>query len=165
MGGVTAPRYVCSAVLRGFDVGDPCRSSVPAATPIELVVYADLRDRELILDVRVHSDGVAPRRPRPTLTQRDPGSHPNLLVLPNSLSDFRTTIGAFVDQVDLRRAPMRLYVSNIHRQSHAARTNNHRRLNFVVVVNVGWHVGSPSRANAALSQPTQKLVLQAWLNH
>src|SRR5262245_58949607 len=71
------------------------------------------------------------------------GFCPNLLLLPNSLSDFRTTIGAFVDQIDLRHAPVRLYVSNVHGQSHAARTNHHRWFDFVVVANVGWHVGSP----------------------
>ena len=36
------------------------RDSVPAGTPIELVVHADLGNRELVLEIRVHSDGWRP---------------------------------------------------------------------------------------------------------
>jgi hypothetical protein len=32
------------------------------------------------------------------------------------LPDFRTAIGALIDEVDLRHAPMRLDVSNVHRE-------------------------------------------------
>jgi len=32
------------------------------------------------------------------------------------LPDFRTAIGALIDEVDLRHAPMRLDISNVHRE-------------------------------------------------
>ena len=40
------------------------RDSVPAGTPIELVVHADLGNRELVLEIRVHSDGWRPDDPQ-----------------------------------------------------------------------------------------------------
>jgi hypothetical protein len=61
-----------------------------------------------------------------------------------SLPDFAAAVGALIDEVDLRHAPMRLDVSHMHGQhSHATGAKNRNVLNFVVLY-VGWHVGSPS---------------------
>jgi hypothetical protein len=41
------------------------------------------------------------------------------------LSNFRTAVGALVDEVDCRHAPMRFNISNVHRQqSYAAGADN-----------------------------------------
>src|SRR5262245_38609425 len=50
---------------------------------------------------------------------------------------------------------MGLYLSNVHRQSHAARTDDHRWFSFVVVVNVGWHVGSPLKRKRRSTIPAR----------
>jgi hypothetical protein len=66
--------------------------------------------------------------------------------LGHGLPDFSATVGALIDEVDLRHAPMRLDVSHIHRkQSDAAGADNRVRLDDVVMLDVGWHVGSPSQ--------------------
>jgi hypothetical protein len=72
------------------------------------------------------------------------------LVLPfwlgYGLPDFRAAVGAFIDKVDLGHAPMRLDLSHIHRkQANAAGTDNRGRLEDVVMLDIGWHVGSPSQ--------------------
>jgi hypothetical protein len=64
--------------------------------------------------------------------------------LPDGLPDFRTAIRAFVDEVDLRHAPVWLDFPNIHRQhANAARTNDGRHLDLMMM-DIGWHFGSPS---------------------
>jgi hypothetical protein len=66
--------------------------------------------------------------------------------LGHGLPDFSATVGALIDEVDLCHAPMRLDVSHIHRkQSDAAGADNRVRLDDVVMLDVGWHVGSPSQ--------------------
>jgi hypothetical protein len=63
--------------------------------------------------------------------------------LGHGLSDFGAAIGALINEVDLRHTPMGLNVSNVHREwAYAAGADNRGCLNFVVV-DVGWHVGSP----------------------
>src|SRR5260370_19885731 len=63
--------------------------------------------------------------------------------LGHCLSDFHAAVGAFIGEVDLRHAPMRFDVLDVHRNTDAARTNNESRLGVIVMVNIGWHVGSP----------------------
>lgn len=65
--------------------------------------------------------------------------------LGNGLSDFGTAVGALVDKVDPRHAPMRLDLPHEHRKySYTAGADDRRGLSFVVL-DVGWHVGSPSQ--------------------
>jgi hypothetical protein len=72
----------------------------------------------------------------------------------NGLPDFGAAIRALIDKVDFRHAPMRLNVPHIHRQqSDAAGAEDRRCLTFVVVLDVGWHVGSPSRRKLGKFQP------------
>src|SRR5258708_2235558 len=63
--------------------------------------------------------------------------------LDHGLPDFRAAVGAFIGEVDLRHAPMRFDVLHIHRKAYATRTNDKGRLDVFVMVNKGWHVGSP----------------------
>ena len=51
-------------------------------------------------------------------------------------------VGAFISEIDLRHAPMRLDVAHIHRNSDAARTKDEGGFN-IVMMDIGWHVGSP----------------------
>jgi hypothetical protein len=60
------------------------------------------------------------------------------------LSEFGAAVEALIDEVDLRHVPMELNVSNVHGETYAAGTHNHSWLKFVVL-DVGWHVGSPSQ--------------------
>ena len=62
--------------------------------------------------------------------------------LHDGLANFGATVGAFIGEVDLRHAPMRLDVTHKHRKSDAARTDDERRFD-AVMMDVGWHVGSP----------------------
>jgi hypothetical protein len=62
--------------------------------------------------------------------------------LHNGLADFRAAVGAFISEVDLRHAPMRLDVAHIHRNSDAAWTQDEGGFN-IVMMDIGWHVGSP----------------------
>jgi hypothetical protein len=72
-----------------------------------------------------------------------------------SLPDLATAVGALIDEVDLRHAPMGLDVSDEHRQkSQAAGAENRSVLNSVVL-DIGWHVGSPSPRRAVISTPSQ----------
>jgi hypothetical protein len=62
----------------------------------------------------------------------------------HSLPDFGAALGALIDEVDLRHAPMGFDISDIHREhSNAAGTDDYSFLDFVML-DVGWHVGSPS---------------------
>ena len=65
--------------------------------------------------------------------------------LGNGLSDFGTAVGALVDKVDPRLAPMWLDLPHEHREySYTAGADDRCGLSFVVL-DVGWHVGSPSQ--------------------
>jgi hypothetical protein len=67
-----------------------------------------------------------------------------LLQLGHGLSNFGAAVGTLENQVDLRNVPMRLDLSNVHRQdSKAAGTDNRRRFDDMVMLNIGWHIGSP----------------------
>ena len=58
-------------------------------------------------------------------------------------ADLGAAVGAFISEFDLRHAPMRLDVAHIHRKSDAARTDDEGRFGVVVMMDIGWHVGSP----------------------
>ena len=58
-------------------------------------------------------------------------------------ANFGAAVRAFIGEVDLRHAPMRLDVAQIHGQSDAARTKDEGRFDIVVMMDIGWHVGSP----------------------
>jgi len=65
--------------------------------------------------------------------------------LAHGLPDFGTAIGALIDEVDLGHAPVRLDVAHIHGQySHAAGADDGRHLDLMMM-DIGWHIGSPSR--------------------
>ena len=64
------------------------------------------------------------------------------------LPDFGAAVGALIDEVDLRHAPMGFDVSDEHgQQSQAAWADNRGFLNLMVM-HVSWHVGSPCIAKA-----------------
>src|SRR6266480_7927532 len=62
----------------------------------------------------------------------------------HGLLDFSAALRALVDEVDLRHAPMGFNIANVHSKTHAVGADDCGGLNFVVL-DVGWHVGSPSR--------------------
>jgi hypothetical protein len=73
--------------------------------------------------------------------------------LGDRVPDLGAAVGALIDEVDLRQAPMRLDVSNVHRQqSYAAWADNRSGLDFVML-DIGWHDGSPSQPNGANFNP------------
>src|SRR5258705_6437507 len=73
------------------------------------------------------------------------------------LPDFGAAVGALIDEVDLGHAPMGLDLPDVHReQSHAAGADNRRCLNFAVL-DIGWHVGSPSQRKQRKPQPRANL--------
>jgi len=67
--------------------------------------------------------------------------------LANGLPYLSAAVGALVDEVDLRHAPMRLDLPHEHREySYTAGADDRRGLSFVVLdLGVSWHVGSPSQ--------------------
>src|ERR1700722_9954509 len=71
----------------------------------------------------------------------------------DGVPDFGAAVRAFIDEVDLRLAPMRFDVPDEHgKQSHAAGADHRNGLD-VVMLDVGWHIGSPSQRKHAESQP------------
>jgi hypothetical protein len=67
------------------------------------------------------------------------------------LPDFGAAVGALIDEVDLGHAPMGLNVSDKHRQKSQAAGAENRSVLSCVVLDVGWHVGSPSPRSAVIS--------------
>src|SRR4051812_46910529 len=65
------------------------------------------------------------------------------LWLDHSLANLGATVGAFIGELDLRHGPMRLDVAHEHWKANTARTNHEGRLDIVVRMDIGWHVGSP----------------------
>jgi hypothetical protein len=65
--------------------------------------------------------------------------------LHDGLANLRAATGAFVSEVDLRHAPVRLDVTHKHRNPDAARTDDKGRFDMIVLADVGWHVGSPQK--------------------
>ena len=58
-------------------------------------------------------------------------------------ANLSAAVGAFIGELDLRHGPMRLDVAHKHRKSDAARTDDEGRFGVVVMMDIGWHVGSP----------------------
>jgi hypothetical protein len=65
------------------------------------------------------------------------------LRLDHGLAKLGATIGAFIGELDLRHAPMRLDIPNKHRKPDAAWTNDEGWLDVIVLVDIGWHLYSP----------------------
>jgi hypothetical protein len=63
--------------------------------------------------------------------------------LHDGLANFRAAVGAFIREVDLRHAPMRLDVAHIHLKPYAAWTNDEGWFDLILMMDIGWHVGSP----------------------
>ena len=72
-----------------------------------------------------------------------------------SLPDFAAAVGALIDEIDLCHAPMGLDVSDEHRQKSEAGGAENRSVLNCVVLDVGWHIGSPSPRCAAITAPSQ----------
>jgi hypothetical protein len=74
------------------------------------------------------------------------------------LPDFGAAVGALIDEVDPGHAPMGLDLPDVHgEQSHAAGAENRGCLNFAVL-DIGWHVGSPSQRKQRKPQPRANLI-------
>jgi hypothetical protein len=77
--------------------------------------------------------------------------------LSHGLPHLGTAIGAFIDEVDLRHAPVWLDIAHKHGlHSDAAGADDGRHLDFVMV-DIGWHMGSPSNAKAREFNPAPNL--------
>ena len=72
--------------------------------------------------------------------------------LGHRLPDLRAAVGAFIGEVDLRHDPMRCDVLDVHRQARTAWADNEGWFG-VVMVDIGWHVGSPTRHSAVVPDP------------
>ena len=86
----------------------------------------------------------------------------------HGLPDFGAAIRTFKDDIDLRPAPIRRDVANVHRQnSDAAGADNRDCLGLdVVVVNVGWHVGSPRHNESKVDfSPSRNLPHMPNIHH
>jgi len=72
--------------------------------------------------------------------------------LGHRLPDLYATVGAFIGEVDRRNAPMWCDVLNVHRQALTAWADYEGWFG-VVMVDIGWHVGSPTRHSAIVPDP------------
>jgi hypothetical protein len=87
------------------------------------------------------------------------------LRLGHGLSDFGAAVGTLEDEVDFRHAPMRLDLPDIHGEvSNAAGADDRSGLD-VVVLDVGWHEGSPLRRKHGKSRPRVSLTADRDDNH
>jgi len=85
-----------------------------------------------------HFGGHGANAPLPTLRSLVPQ-----LRLDHGLAKLGAAVGAFISELDLRHAPVRLDVPNEHRKPDAARANDEGRLDVIVLVDIGWHHYSP----------------------
>ena len=76
----------------------------------------------------------------------------------------RTAVGAFIGEVDLRRAPMWCGLLEVHRQVLTAWAD-HEGWFGVVMVDVGWHVGSPQRHSTVDPDPKTSIRLSGCRNY
>jgi hypothetical protein len=96
---------------------------------------------------RSDSIGTEKALPMPAVGQGPNASMP-AFGLCDRLPDFAAAVGALIDEVDLRHAPMGFDVSDEHgQQSQAAWADNRGFLNLMVM-HISWHVGSPCIAKA-----------------
>ena len=84
--------------------------------------------------------------------------------LGHRLSDFRATAGAFIGEVDLRRAPMWCGLLEVHRQVLTAWAD-HEGWFGVVMVDIGWHVGSQTKHSPVVPDPKTNIRLHGCHNH
>jgi hypothetical protein len=75
--------------------------------------------------------------------------------LGHRLPDLRATVGAFKCEVDLRHAPMWCDILDVHRQALTAWAD-HEEWFGLVMVDIGWHVGSPKRHSAYRPRPEKQ---------
>ena len=68
------------------------------------------------------------------------------------LRDLRAALGAFIGEVNLRHAPMWCGVPDVHRHALTAWAD-HEGWFAVVMVDIGWHVGSPTRHSVVVPNP------------
>jgi hypothetical protein len=75
--------------------------------------------------------------------------------LGDRVPDFGAAVGAFIDEVDPGHAPIRFDISHIHgEQTYAAWADDCSGLDLVML-DVSWHVGSPSAEARSISTPSQ----------
>ena len=89
------------------------------------------------------------------LTRPESNASMSAFWLGYSLPDFAAAVGALIDEVDLCHAPMGLDVSDEHRQKSQAAGAENRCVLSGVVLDISWHVGSPSPRSAVISAPSQ----------
>ena len=82
--------------------------------------------------------------------------------LGHRLPDLRAAVGAFKSEVDLRHAPMRCDIPDVHRQALTAWAD-HEEWFGVVMVDIGWHVGSPTRHS--VPDPKARIRLRGCHNY
>ena len=75
--------------------------------------------------------------------------------LDHGLSHFLAAVGAFIGEVDLRHAPMRCDVLDVHRQARTAWAD-HEGWFGVVMVDIGRGIVSAPQQGIQLSSPTRK---------
>src|SRR5947209_8260256 len=76
----------------------------------------------------------------------------------NGLPDFSAAVRALIDKIDSGHIPVGLDLPDIHRRdAYAAGADHRSHLGFVlsVMLNVGWHFGSPSYASTSTSTQRQ----------
>jgi hypothetical protein len=84
--------------------------------------------------------------------------------LGHRLPDLRATVGAFKGEVDLRHAPMWCDILDVHRQALTAWAD-HEEWFGLVMVDIGWHVGSPKRHSAIVPDPKSRIRLRGCHNY
>jgi hypothetical protein len=84
--------------------------------------------------------------------------------LSHRLPYLRAAVGACIGEVDLRHAPMRCGVLDVHRQAFAAWAS-HEGWFGVVMADIGWHVGSPKRHSALVPDPKTSIRLCGCHNY
>jgi hypothetical protein len=70
--------------------------------------------------------------------------------LGHRLPDLRAAVGAFIGEVDFRHGQVRSNVLDVHRQAYAARADHEGRFG-IVMMDIGWHVGSPQESIEAFT--------------
>jgi hypothetical protein len=85
--------------------------------------------------------------------------------LGHGLPDLGAAIGAFIDEVDLRHAPVRLDIAHKHRkQSNATGAGNRGSLNLVML-DISRHGGSPSQRKLVNLNPATSLTAGGEVRH
>jgi hypothetical protein len=72
--------------------------------------------------------------------------------LGHRVPDLRAAVGAFIGEVDLRHAPMRCDVLDVHRQAYTAWAD-HEGWFGVVMTDIGWHVAPQQGIQSVVPDP------------